>query len=293
MELYQLRTFVTVARHGHLTKAAEALHLSQPAVTAQIKALEEEWGSPLFARTSTGVVLTAAGKVLLPDAEQLLQAAHLLRSKARQLCHETAVTLRIGVPLPPAQLQLGLLLQQLRQQQPLLEIQVKQLPAGLILNQVRKKELECGFYLGENPYSSLHVLPLASIAMSVIAPADTLQHSWGQLRDVPADRWIGYGPFSGYDMLLQQCCRQHNLTPHPRLEVDHEAAALELVMAGEGVALVQHALAEQAAQAGQVRLLKAQATEAPLQFIYPAELEHSPLNIRLCHILRQHWPPSA
>ncbi|MFD2448247.1 LysR family transcriptional regulator [Vogesella fluminis] len=56
MEIYQLRTFVTVAQQGHLTQAAELLHLSQPAVTAQIKAIEEEVGMPLFERTAGGDV---------------------------------------------------------------------------------------------------------------------------------------------------------------------------------------------------------------------------------------------
>ena len=62
MEIYQLRTFVTVAQQGHLTQAAELLHLSQPAVTAQIKALEEEVGMPLFERTAGGVNLSRIGQ---------------------------------------------------------------------------------------------------------------------------------------------------------------------------------------------------------------------------------------
>jgi DNA-binding transcriptional LysR family regulator len=64
MEIYQLRTFVAVAQQGHLTQAAEILHLSQPAVTAQIKALEEELGLALFERTAGGVLLTKAGAML-------------------------------------------------------------------------------------------------------------------------------------------------------------------------------------------------------------------------------------
>ena len=78
MEIYQLRTFVTVAQQGHLTQAAELLHLSQPAVTAQIKALEEEFGVALFERYPGGVQLTEAGKLILPDAQQILSQARSL-----------------------------------------------------------------------------------------------------------------------------------------------------------------------------------------------------------------------
>ena len=65
MELYQLRTFVAVAEARHLTRAAEKLHVSQPAVSAQIKALEDELELTLFDRTSSGMLLTAAGQRLL------------------------------------------------------------------------------------------------------------------------------------------------------------------------------------------------------------------------------------
>ena len=72
MEIYQLRAFVTVARIGQLTRAAEALHVTQPAVTGQIKALEEELGVSLFDRRPGRIALTRAGERLLPEAEKVL-----------------------------------------------------------------------------------------------------------------------------------------------------------------------------------------------------------------------------
>jgi DNA-binding transcriptional LysR family regulator len=77
MELYQLRSFVAVAEAAHLTRASEKLHVSQPAVSAQIKALEDELDLALFERTSSGMVLTSAGRRLLADAEKVLAAAPL------------------------------------------------------------------------------------------------------------------------------------------------------------------------------------------------------------------------
>ena len=75
MELYQLKTFVAVAKEGHLTRAAKSLHTSQPAVSAHIKALEAELEIALFDRTPKGMDLTAAGKRLLDQAQTILERA--------------------------------------------------------------------------------------------------------------------------------------------------------------------------------------------------------------------------
>ena len=85
MEIYQIRAFVTVARLGNLTKAAEALSLTQPAVTAQIKALEQSLGVALFDRSGGRLALAKAGEVLLPTAESLLVLGAQLKSEAQQL----------------------------------------------------------------------------------------------------------------------------------------------------------------------------------------------------------------
>lgn len=72
MELNQLRSFVTVARLGSFTKAAEALFLTQPALSLQIKALEKALDEPLFERRRRGLLLTPAGQILRGQAERIL-----------------------------------------------------------------------------------------------------------------------------------------------------------------------------------------------------------------------------
>ena len=97
MELYQLRGFAAVAETGHLTRAAERLHLSQPALSAQIKALEDELGVPLFERLPSGMELTPAGRSLLPEAQKVVAAAQEHFGKvadARKLLQTRAVAQR-------------------------------------------------------------------------------------------------------------------------------------------------------------------------------------------------------
>ena len=107
MELYQLRSFAAVAEFAHLTRAAEKLHISQPAVSAQIKALEDELGVVLFERTPSGMVLTSAGRKLLPEAEKVIAAAQVLRSRARAIKGEVSGRVRVGTVSDPGFVRVG------------------------------------------------------------------------------------------------------------------------------------------------------------------------------------------
>ncbi|AQG98929.1 LysR family transcriptional regulator [Burkholderia sp. KK1] len=98
----QLITFATVAEHGNISRAAVALHLSQPAVSGQLRLLQEEFGEPLYQRDGRGVRLTAAGEQLLGHAERLrenFRQAHALCDALRGL---ERGTLRIGASTTPA-----------------------------------------------------------------------------------------------------------------------------------------------------------------------------------------------
>ena len=96
MDLHQLRTFVAVAAAGHVTRAAEKLHLSQPTVSGHIKALEEELGVVLFDRIASGVTLTRSGRLLLEDAEKVIAASQHLRDHARALSGSLDARLGLG-----------------------------------------------------------------------------------------------------------------------------------------------------------------------------------------------------
>src|SRR5512146_2477897 len=123
MEFNRLRSFAAVAEAGHLTRAADKLHVSQPALSAQIKALEDELGVELFERVPSGMTLTSAGKRLLPVARSVLAAAQALHTEARVLRGEVAGHVRLGTVSDPDFMRLPRFLAEAVERCPLLEIE--------------------------------------------------------------------------------------------------------------------------------------------------------------------------
>jgi len=98
----QLITFATVAEHGNISHAALALHLSQPAVSGQLKLLQEDFGEPLYQRAGRGVRLTAAGEQLLAHAQRLRDTFRQAQALCEAMRGLERGTLRIGASTTPA-----------------------------------------------------------------------------------------------------------------------------------------------------------------------------------------------
>jgi len=96
VELRHFRAFVAVSRHGSISGAATDLHLAQPALSRQIRQLEDRLGTALFERSASGVRLTEAGRALLPDARATLRAADRAIETGRRAARGEVGTLRLG-----------------------------------------------------------------------------------------------------------------------------------------------------------------------------------------------------
>src|ERR1700740_1894961 len=99
MELRHLRYFVGVGEEQHFGRAAERLHIAQPALSRQIQDLEKEIGCSLFERLPRGVKLSAAGKLFLTDARRILQDVDEAKRRAERIALGKAGTLRIGIAM--------------------------------------------------------------------------------------------------------------------------------------------------------------------------------------------------
>src|SRR5712692_10536298 len=99
MEIGQVEAFVAVGTFGGFRRAADALRVSQPAVSARIKALEDSLGVSLFERGGNGLALSAAGRAFRPHAEELLHAVALGRQAVHDLRPQSGGALQIAAAL--------------------------------------------------------------------------------------------------------------------------------------------------------------------------------------------------
>jgi len=144
-----IRAFLTVAREGHVTRAAEKLYLTQPAVTLQLKRLARDSGLTLFRRTAFGVELTREGALLASKAEQVMAALVDFDRTAGHLANRLRGTLRIGTIIDPEFTRLGAFLRALLDGGSGVETTLRHGMSGDVIERLRDNQIDVGFVLGD------------------------------------------------------------------------------------------------------------------------------------------------
>jgi DNA-binding transcriptional LysR family regulator len=303
MDLILLRAFVTVAREGNLTRAAVQLHLTQPAVSLQIKHLQETLGVTLFTRTSHGLSLTRDGQALLPHAERALVAASDVQRAAASLRHEVRGRLRIGTILDPEFLRLGGFLRQLVETWPQIETALRHGMSGWVLEQIRSGELDVGYYIGrpseDEPRNgtagttgtAFHAIELIRFQYRVLAPPgwkDRMKNArdWRSLAAFP---WIWTPPASAHNRLLSRCFAEAGVTPIKVAEVDQEPSMLDLVKSGVGLTLARDAIAIAEAHAHALTIVEGVTVPTQLSFVTLAQRKDDPAIAAALKLIEQQW----
>jgi DNA-binding transcriptional LysR family regulator len=294
MELYQLRSFVAVAEAGHLTRAAEKLHVSQPAVSAQIKALEDELDLALFDRTPSGMVLTSAGARLLADAEKVLSAVQALRNEAKALKGEVAGKVRVGTMSDPGFIRVGEFLNTTVERYPLLQVELHHEITGAAFAKVRDGELDASFYYGDLEHSGIERMRLRDVVYRVAAPAAwksrVVDADWNEVATQP---WIIAPSISTHHRLVRALFDKHGIEPTKVVEADQESVIASLVVSGVGLSLIREELALEKEAAGDVCLWGEVRLETTLWFIYRVERRDDPVIRALLDVIRDTWKLAA
>ena len=288
MDIHQLKTFVAVAREGSVTRASELLHLSQPAVSAHIKALEDAFDLTLFDRTSRGMTLTADGQRLLAKAEQTLGAHQELMAEATRIKGGLTGKLRLGAGSNSNNEAIGRLLTSLSEHCPEVEVALRHGTSRDIVTGIRNGSLDAGFYNeGGEPDPALTTIEVSQFKTHLVARPGLVAVSdpldWQALADLP---WIYPTSSACCGRTAESLFAEHEIRPKRIISVDRESVTRTLIAGGLGVGLLHADTAKEARARGEVELLFRSRTSVRILFAHLASRAQDPLLTAAASIVR-------
>ncbi|WP_338210034.1 LysR family transcriptional regulator [Lactiplantibacillus paraxiangfangensis] len=244
MNLKQLRYFLAVAEEGQMTAAAKRLHVAQPPLSYQIKQLELELGVPLFKRLPQGVVVTAAGELLVGYAQQLTQLSATAENKVRALAHGITGTLNLGTVSSSAGVIPNPALAKWLKAHPDVQLSVTEGNTYELLDDLHKRLLDVAVL--RTPFNQQHLVCrfFASERMVAVLPQHYTQFSnRRQLRlsDLATLPLIKYRRFNE---LFHVAFLEQSFEPQFVMTCDDARTAMHWANHQMGVALVPRSLAE-------------------------------------------------
>lgn len=170
--LRQVRSFLAVARCGSFTRAAQLLHLSQPALTIHIKQLEEELGIRLFDRSTHHVRLTPAGTSFMPIIQNAINGFENAIASASKLCSQQEEIIRLACFPSFAAAVLPFALSAFRKTNPQVSFLVRDVGARSVVAMIRSEEVDCGICHHDTSATDLHCRLLLQEEIRVVYPHD-------------------------------------------------------------------------------------------------------------------------
>ncbi len=274
MELDHVEAFLAIARHGGFTRAAEQLHLSQPATSRRIQLLERELGAPLFERIPAGVVLTEAGRAFLPHAEALLASLRDGIDAVDAVRGATTGTVTLALVGTLASTALTGRLRQFRDAHPGIDLRLRTALSVEVSALVRRGDATLGLRYEPDPDPDLACTAAGEERMvPVCAPGHPLA---GARRVTPAalagERWLAFPARAGsapepYSSALERRLAACGLGAAEIVPIDSLTAQKRMVEAGFGLALMPASAVDEELRAGTLRELRAPAVRATLPIV--------------------------
>ncbi len=288
MELQNLRTLVAVAEAESLTRAADQLHLSQPAVSAQIKALETELGLTLFHRTGRGMRLTEPGAQLLKNARDILTRADGMIRRAAELNGGVDGVLRLGWIDCGYELKLAQIVGKARQCYPTLRIELSTDTSTDNVRSLLDQELDIAFAEGDIHEPRLRLWRLGTSRVGIIAPTAWREQladgDWARLGEFP---WVFQSPNCSYSRLMDRLCSEHDVTLRPEFRTQDFGAVRDLVAEGLAMSVADLDSVRPWIESGDVWVWQQQAYEMPVGVGVLASREREPTIRALLAIVRE------
>jgi DNA-binding transcriptional LysR family regulator len=242
MDLRQLQYLVTLAEERHFTRAAAREHIAQPALSQQIRRLEDEVGLALVERTTRQVSITAAGELLVARARRILAEVDAARSELQSLRGVYTGHVTVGAMHTMGPIDVSLVLARFHERHPGVELTVREMSSEEMAEMLRVDELDLAF-LSVTERIESHGLGLYQLVseelMVVVPPGHRLsRRKIVKMRELEGEQFISYREGSRLRELLLAAGRQAGFEPEVKLESNESLRIRRLVARGMGVAIL-------------------------------------------------------
>lgn len=256
MDLRQMEYLLAVAEERHFTRAAELAGISQSGLSAAIRSLEDELGTPLFDRTTRRVELTDAGSALLPYARDMLARAANARDAVVKASKEVTGSLRVGAEQCLGFVDVTALLERFHRRHPRVETQFVQSGSHELLAMSRSGDIDVAFVAGTLHLDSLPHRSLGQESLVLLVADDhpittKSRVAWS---DLDGQYFIDFAPTWGVRVLNDDMLNAEGISRRVRCTVNDVHTLLDLVARGLGIAIVPRHVASKP-QAAHLRKL--------------------------------------
>lgn len=263
MTLDQLQIFIAVAEREHVTRAADALGMAPPSVSAAVASLEREFGTKLFHRVGRGIILTEGGTLLLDEARALVNRADAVKLAMREFTGLRRGRLEIKASQTIASHFLPPRLVDFHQAYPGVALVVSIGNSTQVVEAIIRGNIELGFI--EGPEEELQD---SCLAVEMIAPDDlvavvSVNHPWGIMKkftidDLTAGKWVlredGSGTRAAFVKALDALGIPYG-SLNIAIELPSNEAVLAAVLAGAGASILSARVCADAIKAGTLKCL--------------------------------------
>lgn len=258
---HQLHIFYTVAEKGSFSHAAQALHMTQPAVTMQVQSLEEYFGSKLFNRSTKKIELSEAGRTLLPFAKRSIELMKETEISMSKFTHMLEDRLYLGASLTVGEYILPRLLGPFGKEYPNISISMKVINTRQILDEVLNHQLNFGLVEAEIRHPDVHTEAVMNDELMLIVPPD---HPLANARTVRMEDALQY-PFvlreqgSGTRRVMEEELERAGFDPAEMkivMELGSTGAVKSAVEAGLGLSILSQSSVKHESALGVLKVKK-------------------------------------
>jgi LysR family nitrogen assimilation transcriptional regulator len=248
MDAKQLKFFIKIAEKKSLASAAEALGITQPSLSIQVKSLETRLGTELLVRSTRGVMLTQAGEVLLSHAQRILSAIELAKQEVREAGETPSGRVVFGLPSSASMVLSVPLAETIRLTFPEIQLRAVDAMSGFIKEWLEEQSIDMALLYDTVGLKNVEVTTLLYEDMHFYAPPDLWPLSTSPGQDVPLAALAGLefvapSKSHGLRMLIDKACKDAGLSLSYVVEMDSLSQIKSLVARGSAFTILAPAAA--------------------------------------------------